>query len=81
MKVCGFVGLLILATATGCVSLPKTFPQQPVKANKVEKTADKPKRPPAITADQVTEANAHQATQALIQELDRDTPASGGEEK
>jgi hypothetical protein len=84
MKRSACAWLLILATATGCVTLPKTFPK-PANADKPDSTpksdaaaaAPKPKRPSAVTAEQVTEANAHAISQALSAELDRETPPGG----
>jgi hypothetical protein len=72
MKRCGFAWLLILAAATGCVTLPRTV-QPPFRDSEATaETPARPKRPPAITADQVTEVNAREMTRALLEELERD---------
>ncbi len=75
MKRCACAGLLLLATATGCVMLPKTFPAHAPRGAQTDAEAVKAKRPPAVTADQVTESNAREMSQALMDELNREAPA------
>jgi hypothetical protein len=77
MKRCGLACLLTLAAAAGCVGLPKTFPDANKSGGEAAESPVRPKRPAAVTADQVREDNAHQMSQALLEELNRDAPAAG----
>ena len=61
--------LLSLTAGTGCVTLfdgPTTKPAPPPLVSTL------PKAPPPVTADQVTETNAHDMATAMTEELDRD---------
>jgi hypothetical protein len=69
MKRAGTLLLALALTATGCVELPKwteTKPQPPAK----ESTLLVPTEPPVLP-EQVNDGNAHQALDALRNELDR----------
>jgi hypothetical protein len=67
--------ILLVATwsAVGCESLPRLWEEPKPKPVPVAAQEDRPK--PALTAEQVSEANAHAAAEALLREIDRD--ASG----
>src|SRR5262249_53958561 len=77
-KTWGYVGLLVLAAATGCVTLPTNMSW--ASKGKAVAAPEKPKRPAPVSPDQVTEANAREVGMALRDELDRDAPG-GGQEK
>jgi hypothetical protein len=66
---------LLIATwsAVGCESLPRLWEEPKAKPVPVAALEDRPK--PALTAEQVSEANAHAAAETLLREIDRD--ASG----
>ena len=60
--------LLALTGAGGCVELPQLWDNPKAKPPAAPKAA-----PPApVSAEQVTEANAHEKAAALRQELERD---------
>jgi hypothetical protein len=64
--------LLALAAGVGCVSLPK-FGEEAKKPTPPAAAPQKPARPP-VTADQVSDQNAHDVAGALVQELDHEAP-------
>ena len=65
--------LLLVSAGSGCVSLPVAWrAEKPAPAP----TPAAPSAPPPVTADQVNETNAHEKSQALREELDREAPAS-----
>lgn len=68
------LGLAVLLSGAGCVTLPSSWQKTPPPAPHV---AAKPAARPAamVTADQVSEANAHEKAQALLRELDQEEAA------
>jgi len=66
--------LLAACAGTGCLSMPSWWEKpKPALPSAV---AAKPARPrPAVSAEQITESNAHEMAGALLDELDRDAQA------
>jgi hypothetical protein len=77
MKRCGYGCVLLLAAAVGCIGLPKSFVTPKTAKSEAAEPVTRPKRPAAITADQVREDNAHQMSQALMSELEREANGDG----
>jgi hypothetical protein len=68
-RVWGVALMAVVWAGTGCVHLPTLWdadkPEPPVPA------APPPKPAAPVTAEDVTEANAHQKAKALLEEMDR----------
>lgn len=62
---------LALWAGAGCVILPANWEKQPPPSAPAPAEPSRP-RPP-VTADDITESNAHEKAEALRQELDRET--------
>jgi|GEM_PF-5771726 len=65
---------LLIATwsAVGCESLPRLWEEPKPKPKPVPVAVPEDRPKPALTAEQVSEANAHAAAEALLREIDRD---------
>jgi hypothetical protein len=69
MKTVWFSAILAVWAGAGCVTLPVLWaPPKPEPT-----PAAQPARPkPPVTAEQITEDNAHEKAKALLEELDRE---------
>ncbi len=56
--------------AVGCESLPRLWEDPKPKPAPASPSSSRPK--PALTAEQVSENNAHDAAESLMREIDRD---------
>ncbi len=67
--------LLAACAGTGCLSMPSWWEKpKPAPSSAI---AAKPARPRlAVSAEQITESNAHEMAGALLDELDRDAQKS-----
>ncbi len=66
----GCVLLTLALAGAGCVSPGTHVEEEARKTPVVQMAPTPPPAPPAVTADQVTEANAAEMAQALARELD-----------